>query len=145
MAESSQLPSNTLKTFETDGCTLFVDGTPKNPGLWRHCCLLHDMRYWFGGDKRNLDQADLVLKSCVNEVAGPSWAELIYLGVRTGHYSPIKNKTFWGWGWVTPRPSTLLSIDEITYIREEVRRLPYDSEILEIFIDQNLKIPNVSL
>jgi hypothetical protein len=34
-------------------------------------------------------------ETCVNKVAGPVWAEVIYQGVLLGHKSPIKNKTHW--------------------------------------------------
>jgi hypothetical protein len=137
--------NNSLKTFETDGCTLFVDGTPRKPHLWKHCCVEHDMRYWFGGEQRDLDKTDLRLKACVQEVAGSAWAKLIYTGVRTGHKSPVKNKTHWSWGWNTERPNTIFSDLEIKYITEEIRRLPYDSEILENFIERNFNKPNVEI
>lgn len=131
--------NNTLKPFETDGCTLFVDGTASRPGLWRHCCVEHDMRYWFGGDSTDLDRTDLRLKACVKEVAGSVWATLIYDGVRAGHSSPVKNKTAWGWGWMNARANTKLNADETIYIIEELRRLPYDHETIEIFIARNFK------
>jgi hypothetical protein len=101
--------NNSLKTFETDGCTMFVDGTPSKPGLWKHCCVEHDMRYWFAGDQKDMDKTDLRLKACVKEVAGSTWAELIYTGVRAGHNSPVKNKTHWGWGWTIERANTPLN------------------------------------
>lgn len=136
-SESVSTLNNSLKSFETDGCTMFVDGTPSKPGLWKHCCVEHDMRYWFGGDQKDMDKTDLRLKACVKEVAGATWAELIYTGVRAGHNSPVKNKTHWSWGWTTERANAPLSSLESDYIIEEVRRLPYDSELLEKFIDRN--------
>lgn len=126
-----------LKPFETDGCTLFVDGTLKKPGLWKHCCVEHDLRYWFGGDKADMDLTDLRLKSCVQEVAGASWASLIYNGVRAGHNSPVKAKTHWSWGWTVERPDSKLSREESLYVIEELRRLPMDALLIEKFIEKN--------
>lgn len=131
---------NALKSFETDGCTMFADGTVKRPGLWRHCCVEHDMRYWFGGDQANMDKTDLRLKACVFDVAGSFWAKLIYDGVRAGHSSPVKNKTHWGWGWVNERANIKLTEEESQYIIEELRRLPYDAVVIEKFIEKNFNI-----
>ena len=136
-AHSVESFDNSIKNFKTDGCTLFVDGTPSKPGLWRYCCVEHDMRYWFGGDQQDMDKADLRLKSCVKTMAGATWAELIYRGVRIGHRSPIKNKTAWGWGWETMRPNIPLTSIETDYIIEEIYRLPYDSVFLQNFIELN--------
>ena len=130
-----------IKRFVTDGCTLFVDGTPSRPALWRTCCVEHDMRYWFGGDHNDLDKADLRLRECVKDVAGSAWANLIYSGVRTGHLSPLKNKTRWSWGWITKRANSPLNEFETQYIIEELRRLPYDAEFLEKFIERNFNKP----
>lgn len=112
-----------LKSFETDGCTMFLDGTRKEPGLWRNCCVDHDLRFWFGGSQEDMDAADLRLKSCVDKVAGATWANLIYTGVRTGHHSPIKNKTQWSWGWTEKRKNIKLTSDEIAVIKMELKSL----------------------
>ena len=128
---------NGLKPFETDGCTMFIDGPPSQPTLWRHCCVEHDMRYWFGGDYQDRDKTDLRLKSCVQNVAGEKWAELIYEGVRIGHSSPIKNKTTWGWGWETERQNTKLTTEESNYVIADLRRLPYDQKVNNDFIKRN--------
>ena len=127
-----------LKPFATDGCTLFVDGTPRKPGLWRSCCVTHDLRYWFGGSQMDMDSADLSLKSCVQNLAGESWARTIYTGVRAGHYSPIKNKTAWSWGWVTKREKIPLNEMEIIVAKAELRLLKLDHE--KISIDDFIKI-----
>lgn len=133
----SEASTNTLKSFSTDGCTLFVDGTPKRPGLWTHCCEEHDLRYWFGGSQADMDKTDLRLQACVKEVAGSTWARIIYTGVRAGHNSPVKNKTQWSWGWSHERPNISLDSTESQYVIEELRRLPYDQDLIEIFIERN--------
>ena len=131
---------NTLKPFYTDGCTLFVDGPIDRPNLWRHCCVAHDLRYWFGGSNHDLDKTDLKLKSCVEKVAGPVWAEVIYQGVRLGHKSPIKNKTHWSWGWMIERENKGLNPIESLYVIEELKRLPMDREFIDSFILHNFPI-----
>ncbi len=136
---------NTLKNFETDGCTMFFDGPKDRPNLWRHCCVEHDLRYWYGGDSVDMKNTDLRLKACVKEVAGDTWANLIYLGVRTGHLSPIKNKTHWSWGWTNKRANSKLSKEESEYVIEELRRLPFDQEMIEKFIERNFKNNNVQI
>ena len=131
--------NSTLKPFFTDGCTLFLDGTSKRPDLWVHCCEEHDMRYWFGGSEADRDKTDLRLKACVQEVAGETWAALIYAGVRTGHLSPLKNKTHWSWGWKQERNYSELNPSEISYVIDELHRLPYDHQTIEKFIERNFK------
>lgn len=116
---------------------MFADGTIKRPKLWRHCCVEHDLRYWFGGDQADLDRTDVRLKDCVNLAAGPVWAQIIYEGVRAGHSSPIKNKTHWSWGWVHERPMTKLHPDESLYVIEELQRLPFDRNYIDRFIELN--------
>lgn len=124
---------------------MFADGTPKRPGLWVHCCEEHDMRYWFGGSVGDMDKADLRLKACVKDVAGATWAELIYTGVRMGHTSPVKNKTHWSWGWNEERADVALTATETNYVIEELRRLPLDLEIIEKFIERNFKKPHAKI
>ena len=128
--------NNSLKPFINDGCTMFVDGTRDRPTLWRHCCVEHDMRYWFGGSISDMDKTDLRLRSCVNEVAGKNWADLIYAGVRAGHQSPIKNKTHWSWGWEIERADIPLTSEEADYALTEIKSIPLDSDINPNLINQ---------
>lgn len=126
-----------LKPFETDGCTMFVDGTKSEPKLWRHCCVEHDLRYWFGGSTTDMDETDLRLRSCVEKAAGDYWAAVIYRGVRAGHYSPIKNKYFWSWAWSVKRENVKLTTDESTYVIAQLRNLNLDEVNIEDFIKTN--------
>jgi len=128
---------NSLKPFFTDGCTLFVDGTPSKPGLWRPCCVEHDLRYWVGGSTDDMDRTDLKLKSCVQKIAGEHWARTIYTGVRAGHYSPIKNKTAWSWGWTNRREKVALNSQEISIVITELKKLKLDSE--KVSMDEFIK------
>ncbi len=123
LASASIAATNTLKPFATDYCTMFLDGPTDRPALWKHCCLEHDVRYWFGGSQADMDVTDVRLKSCVQKVAGDNWADLIYLGVRAGHNSPIKNKYQWNWGWKTKRPMQPLTNEEKNYVISEIKKL----------------------
>src|SRR5512136_747981 len=39
-----------IEPFTTDGCSDFFDGVPMaEVKIWRHCCVIHDLRYWMGG------------------------------------------------------------------------------------------------
>lgn len=116
---------------------MFADGPRGQPHLWSHCCEEHDLRYWFGGNQADMDKTDLKIKTCVKTVAGSTWAEVIYAGIRAGHQSPIKNKFHWSWGWVTERADISLNSDEKNYVIEELRRLPFDRLYIEKFIGQN--------
>ena len=124
-----------LSPFETDGCTMFVDGPSDRPELWRPCCVEHDLRYWFGGTESDMDKTDLRLKSCVEKVAGVTWGALIYNGVRAGHHSPIKNKYQWGWAWNTKRAKTPLTSEEKTIVLSELHNL----NLVEVNIDEFVK------
>lgn len=130
--------ADTLKPFITDGCTMFVDGTSSKPGLWRSCCVEHDLRYWYGGTESELDLADDQIKECVEKIAGKSWARVIYTGIRAGHYSPIKNKYQWSWGWNQKKEKIPLTTEENTYVVSEIRALQNTEEVnLEEFIKRN--------
>jgi hypothetical protein len=127
-----------LKAFESDGCTMFVDGPPHEPKKWAHCCFEHDLRYWFGGTVENQDFSDLQLKACVKEVAGSNWASIIYRGVRSGHHSPIKSKYKWSWGWSPSRLGEPLSLEEKELIKARLQQMPLDHQFRENFIARYL-------
>lgn len=126
-----------MNDFTTDECTMYPEGTKKEPKLWAHCCILHDMFYWAGGSRFDMDHADLILYSCVQEVAGKTQAELMYKGIRLGHLSPIslKDKSF-GNGWINPRPKTSLSDEEKDIVREKILSSQFEPKIIEQFLDQ---------
>lgn len=112
---------------------MFIDGPPGTPKKWFDCCLIHDMKYWVAGALKAQDKADRDLYSCVDEKAGHYWAKLIYLGVRSGHHSPIKNKYQWSWAWLPNKvdPYAKLTPEEFEYATDELRRLPFDQNIID--------------
>ena len=89
-----------LHPFETDYCTNYPEGTRNQPELWKHCCLLHDMKFWAGGNKQNRYDSDVELKTCIEETGAVHIAKLMYLAVRSGSYSPVKYPDKkWNNGW----------------------------------------------
>ena len=106
-----------FKDFKTDLCTSYPEGTRRDPHLWAHCCIQHDMSYWVAGDRKDLKRADLFLKECVTKAAGAFQGSLMYLGIRAGHAFPIKSKYRWGWAWPKSRKRyTPLSTLERDYL-----------------------------
>ncbi len=89
-----------LHPFSTDYCTFYPEGTPSNPTIWKHCCLIHDMTLWAGGVATERHEADLELKRCVAATGQRVQSKLIYFGIRAGNYSPIKFPNMvWNNGW----------------------------------------------
>lgn len=88
-----------LQPFTTDGCSMWIDGTPKQPYLWRHCCVAHDKAYWMGGSNLERNQADETLRACVSNLAGDGMGNYMYFFVSTGG-SPFWLTPYrWGYGW----------------------------------------------
>jgi len=87
-----------LKSFNSDGCSWFPDGTPEQPRKWCHCCYAHDIRYWKGGTREQRKLADLELRQCV-QVVDNRLAKSMYGGVRAfgGPFFPTSYR--WGFGW----------------------------------------------
>ncbi len=88
-----------LRPFAADGCSMFVDGTPAQRDLWKHCCILHDKAYWRGGTREERKEADRRFRSCVDEVGDAALAEIMYRGVRAGGGPHWPTSYRWGYGW----------------------------------------------
>lgn len=88
-----------LKPFTTDGCSMWVDGTPDNPNRWRHCCVAHDRDYWLGGSEAKRQAADERLRTCVADIGEKGMGSYLYVNVRWGG-SPFWMTPYrWGYGW----------------------------------------------
>ncbi|WP_127716847.1 hypothetical protein [Halobacteriovorax sp. HLS] len=88
-----------LKPFETDLCTMFSEETRDGKISWEDCCIKHDLAYWVGGTKDDMKRADLEIRSCVKSKGLSKLSYMMYLGIKIGHLSPIKNKYKWGWAY----------------------------------------------
>lgn len=113
-----------LKPFATDGCSLWIDGPPGNPNLWRHCCVAHDLAYWIGGTKEQRKQADEAMKQCIKDAQQPLIASHTYNSVRMGGGPYWPSSYRWGYGWSyldgswprgykTPTPEEQVLIDQL--------------------------------
>lgn len=127
-----------LKPFTTDFCTGYMEGPASEPMKWAHCCVEHDLNFWVGGTADERNTADLGLKKCVADTGEPEQAQIIFMGVRLGYYSPyhIKDKR-WGNGWVDESRAHYrsLSKSEIQLISETLHEdETVNSEILERFL-----------
>lgn len=136
--ESSVVQTQSLKNFVSDGCTMFPEGTSENPELWESCCLEHDLRYWFGGTKQDRDVADTQLRQCVQHMNKKATANLMYVGVKLGHLSPIKNKYAWGWGWQTPIKKRELTAAEKQIVLERLDDMGLADDFRNEFIAKYL-------
>lgn len=136
---SSFAGDSQLSSFETDYCTNYAEGTNENPEQWKHCCLIHDMYFWAGGNKQDRYDSDLELRTCIEKTGAFKQARLMYYAVRAGSYSPIKYpKRKWNNGW-SERPGYYsLSVEDIYLIENELQS-GYDfvtPEIKSYFINQ---------
>ena len=116
-AQVALADAQALKPFTTDGCSLWIDGTPTRPNLWRGCCVAHDKAYWLGGSAVQRRQADDDLKACVTERAGKGMAEYMYVNVLWGGSPYWLTPYRWGYGWsysegIRPRGYALPTPDE---------------------------------
>ncbi len=128
-----QVSAADLKEFKTDNCTMFVDGTVKNPNAWKHCCVDHDLRYWFGGSKAERSLTDKRLRKCVRNTGHKYYAKLMYRSVRIGRHSPVKNKYKWGWGWTSKFDYRALTKEEVSIVNEKLNGMSLDPDYLDEF------------
>jgi len=114
-----------LKSFTSDGCSAFPDGTEEQKTLWHQCCFAHDKSYWQGGSYSEREKADFELRSCVAGVGEPAVAVVMLAGVRVGG-TPIYPTEFrWGYGWPYFRWYQTLTTTELKEVH--VRLKEYES------------------
>ena len=85
--------------FKTDGCSHWVNRW-FGLDLYPHC-RIHDVWYWAGrpGDRATRKMADKQLAKAVSGRGRPIGAGLMWIGVRIGGGSWIRNPSFsWGFG-----------------------------------------------
>ena len=89
-----------LKPFNSDGCSMFLDRSLINEDDWCECCFEHDLAYWQGGSKEARLQADRAFRQCITEVTGNrELAEVMYAAVRLGGSPYYYSWYRWGYGW----------------------------------------------
>jgi len=109
-----------LKSFVTDGCSSFPNGTATHKDLWWKCCETHDLAYWRGGTFAERKAADRALRGCVDGVGEPEIAELMYDGVRAGGTPYLPTSYRWGYGWPYPRGYKTLTEAEMALVAKRL-------------------------
>jgi hypothetical protein len=116
-----------LKSFRSDGCSLFPDGTPLDKNQWCDCCFEHDLAYWKGGTEEERLRADLELRECVLEKSGSEeLADLVFEGVRAGGSPYFYNWYRWGYGWSYSRKYQALSAEELELVEAKLKEFYED-------------------
>ena len=111
-----------IKPFESDGCSLFPDGSLLTQNVWCECCVQHDIAYWQGGAELKKIQADKALKKCIQEKTGNDLlAEAMYQGVKLGGHPIFPNWYRWGYGWPYGRAFQSLSDEEQRQVDLQLR------------------------
>ncbi|MGD9417589.1 MAG: FAD-binding oxidoreductase [Verrucomicrobiota bacterium JB025] len=87
------------KSFTTDGCSAFPDGTPSDPTAWRHHCVEHDRAYWAGGTREQRREADRNLANRITADGRPIVGTLTWLGTRVGGHPLLPTPWRWGYAW----------------------------------------------
>lgn len=115
--------------FTTDGCSMFPDGKLSGTKTeWRHCCVIHDIDYWMGGEIHLKEKSDKDLKACVAHVKGRALGTTMLLGVTIGGApSPLS----WSWAYGHKKRSyKKLSTKDKKIIASKLERM-IDTLILE--------------
>ncbi len=99
LTQYTHAQENNLKPFTTDGCSMWLDGTPMHPYSWRHCCVAHDKAYWIGGSEQQRADADTALQACVANVMGVGMGNYMYAFVVMGGSPMWLTPYRWGYGW----------------------------------------------
>jgi len=84
------------RTFTTDGCTLWPDGSFTGTP-WQKCCIAHDVAYWCGGTSDERATADEELRRCVSEEYGAVMGVVMWLGTRAAGHPLVP--FYWRWGY----------------------------------------------
>lgn len=124
-----------IRSFKTDGCTGWFDQTSKYD--WKKCCVLHDLYFWAGGIKEDRKLADLRLKACVKKEANSFHATLIYFGVKSGSFSPIKIKSKkWGNAWEEIYQYSKLEKNDLFLLKKSLQETLKKNPELEDYLSQ---------
>lgn len=139
-AELKKPLSQQINPFQSDGCSVWPEGSKKNKTSWLRCCLVHDIAYWRGGTKEEKETADAALQSCVERHDSNFIAELMKFGVSIGGTPKYKTSFRWGFGWNYNRGFLPLNSRERSYI-EKIS--PKKGEDLLKYLDKSKIDPEI--
>lgn len=109
-----------IRSFTSDGCSSFPNGTFQQQSLWLDCCVSHDLAYWKGGTEKERRQADQALQKCVAAVGEPMIAQLMLAGVRVGGSPDLPTPFRWGYGWPMGRGYKAINPNEKQQIKKQL-------------------------
>ena len=122
-----------LDDFSSDGCSAYPDGYPfTKENEWIHCCITHDMSYWYGGTKAERREADDLLNQCIEDVTSKLHGSLMEAGVFLGGTPYLPTQWRWGYGW-----NERVSYQTLTNIQRQELDLKFDT-ILSSIEDKKL-------
>ena len=125
-ASPFSFPTNKLREFTTDGCSMAPNGTLAHPTSLLKCCVEHDYLYWKGGSADERKQADEDLRSCVSKAETPALGKLYYSAVRVGGSSVFKTSFHWGYGWTQLRGDKVLTQSEADQVLEQSKKIDWE-------------------
>ena len=133
-----------LKSFTTDYCSNWPEGTKEDPTQWADCCFTHDLYYWVGGTEIDRKNADQILKKCIKISSSSLEAFLMYMAVRMGG-KPGDATYAWGYGWIKSRGYEKIQSTEIQIAKELLETSEYNQKentkpLITNFIDEVLSI-----
>lgn len=129
-----------LEDFSSDGCSQFPDGTFSEQDLWCDCCIKHDLAYWQGGNRKQKQQADQVLRDCVFQKTGNTLlAEAMYVGVTLGGSPVFPTWYRWGYGWRYGRGFQSLNQYEQQQVIEKLQHYQLSEAISSCSIEHPLQ------
>lgn len=120
-----------LTAFTSDGCSLFVDGTPRQADLWLHCCIAHDRAYWMGGSRDRKKAVDEAFRQCVAETGQASLAEKMKKAVEFGGDPNFPTPFRWGFGWSSRRGFAPLSPAERALVLQAIEKEIADLQVIK--------------
>lgn len=87
-------------------------------------------------------KSDKKLRSCVGEKSNGFLGSLMYYSVRAGHYSPVKHKYKWSWGFGDKESFKALTKEQKQAARDEIQgtgeKLKLEKKIIQRFIKEAL-------
>lgn len=107
-----------IKPFQSDGCSVWPEGTNTNRISWIKCCIKHDIAYWKGGTETQKLAADQELKSCVEKTDSKFIAKLMKIGAGIGGKPQYKTSFKWGYGWNYQRGYLPLTENEQIFLHK---------------------------
>jgi hypothetical protein len=137
-----------INDFSTDGCSSFPEGSLQQPNLWLHCCVIHDVTYFGGGERERRIKADKELNKCVKEASGRTLVDIINIdkdlsdvdkksglnkienplgdmmekGVFVGGSAFLPTSWRWAYGWSAGKNYQTLNKREKKIVKEKLKK-----------------------